>query len=71
MAAELADDTALDAVDMADDIADDAVAVPVLLAHTAAVGRLVTPAGIQMLSAYLMVAVMSVRDYLSPTQAHW
>jgi hypothetical protein len=42
----------------ADWVAEDVpVAVPVLLAQTAAVGRFVTPAGMQMLSAYLIVAV--------------
>jgi hypothetical protein len=52
---ELADDMAADPVAV-----DILVAVLVLFAQTAAVGRFVTPAGTQMLSAYLIVAVMSV-----------
>jgi hypothetical protein len=48
-----------DEADMAADLVDEDVllAVLVLLAQTAAVGRFVTPAGTQMLSANLIVAV--------------
>lgn len=83
LATELADDMALDAdivadimddneeADMAaDPVAEDVLlAVLVLLAQTAAVGRFVTPAGTQMLSAYLIVAVCLLSAfYLCHTQ---
>jgi hypothetical protein len=82
LATELADDMALDAdiivdimdaeeADMAaDPVAEDMlVAVLVLLAQTAAVGRFVTPAGTQMPWAYLIVAVCLLSAfYLCHTQ---
>jgi hypothetical protein len=83
LAAELAEDTLLDAADIAVDMVDDAdmvadpVAVPVAVelptavavwpaAQEAAVGRFVTPAGTQMLSAYLIVAIVKCENDLFP-----
>ena len=76
-AAELAADVLLEpadiAVDMVDDpdMAIDPVAVELrmavavwLAAQEAAVGRFVTPAGTQMLSAYLIVAIMKCENDL-------
>lgn len=64
-ATELIDASTLDAAEAAeevnefdktaDPVVDDAVDVAVLFAQVAAVGRFVTPAGTQMLSAYLIV----------------
>jgi hypothetical protein len=71
LAVELADDMLLDAADMVVDMVDDtdpaveavAVELPTAVAvwpaaQEAAVGRFVTPAGMQMLSAYLIVAIV-------------
>ena len=79
LAAELAEDVLLDATDIAVDMVDDAdmVADPVAVelptavavwpaAQEAAVGRFVTPAGLQMLSAYLIVAIVKCENDLFP-----
>jgi hypothetical protein len=73
-----ATDVAVDMVDDADTVDDaDMVADPVavelptavavwLAAQEAAVGRFVTPAGMQMLSAYLIVAIVICENDLFP-----
>jgi hypothetical protein len=63
-AADIAEDIAEEADKAADPVAVDALAaVPVALAaQIAAVGRFVTPAGTQMLSAYLIVAVAECKN---------
>ena len=60
-------------VKFADPVAvDKPVAVPVLFAlQTAAVGRFVTPAGTQMLSAYLMVSGAKCENYFGTNQWSW
>lgn len=70
-AAELAADVLLEPADIAVDTVDDPVAVELLTAvavwpaaQEAAVGRFVTPAGTQMLSAYLIVAVVKCENDL-------
>lgn len=76
-AAELAEDILLDAADIAVDMVDDADMVADLVAvelptavavwpaaQEAAVGRFVTPAGMQMLSAYLIVAIAKCENDL-------
>jgi hypothetical protein len=74
LAAELAEDMLLDAADIAVDMVAVPVAVPVAVelltavaaAQEAAVGRFVTPAGMQMLSAYLIVAIVKCENDLFP-----
>jgi len=69
-AADIAEDIAEEADKAADPVAVDALAaVPVALAaQIAAVGRFVTPAGTQMLSAYLIVASWSALSQTFATQ---
>ena|SRR5271156_6216764 len=84
LAAELAEDVLLDATDIAVDMVDDAdmVADPVAVelptavavwpaAQEAAVGRFVTPAGMQMLSAYLIVAIVKCENDLFSPQEYY
>jgi hypothetical protein len=77
LAAKLAEDMLLDAADIAVDMVADPVAVPVAVelltavavwpaAQEAAVGRFVTPAGTQMPSAYLIVAIVKRENGLFP-----
>jgi len=75
LAAELAADVLLEPADIAVDTVDDPVAVELLTAvavwpaaQEAAVGRFVTPAGTQMLSAYLIVAFWSAWSQTFATQ---
>ena len=73
LAAELAEDMLLDATDIAVDMVADPVAVelPTTVAvwpaaQEAAVGRFVTPTGEQMLSAYLIAAIVKCENDLFP-----